>query len=580
MHYTIDQFWKPRLNDAKSEPSSPLPGWCSLREPVETFVEAPLTPGGQFDGTDNPHDADLILVSAPGAVGKSTLAQQIAFHTQAVYLNLANAGPVGANTLTGGLVRSGLLTGWQQGDVALLIDGLDEARLRVTPEAFDEFLRDVAQLARNRALPTVLFGRTRAIEDAWLVLDDAGAEPALLEIGYYDHDGSNAFVRSRIVSQLPKTHTRRCGSMLLVCYLDGLREQADSDGDRFSGYAPVLVAVAERVARDSNPSALIQGIKSGHRAITLQGVVDAILDREHRKLRTLPFKDGSLAQQLYTKKEQLDHLVAREYDAQPLSPATPMTNRDRHIYEQALKSWVPEHPFLGGGDGSRSPVFDAVVASHALTRPDAARAALEGEIGRGAAANPFLSVFYPKGTDIPPEHIGIVYSSVRARLALGDAANLMVTERDAESSTPTSEAIDVEMTITNGHADSTDVQLRRFTSHRRAPIRIGSHIADAEISVPNGCVEIGTAAEVTLVAPLTIECAELRLSADRLVIETAPRELFATSVFLRADHADTTVPETPIVRGRAILGVHWPHSKIIPMDARCGRDRTESKTHE
>jgi hypothetical protein len=46
--------------------------------------------------------------------------------------------------------------------VGILIDALDEARLRVTQEAFEAFLRDVDQLSR-RSMPTVLFGRTGAI---------------------------------------------------------------------------------------------------------------------------------------------------------------------------------------------------------------------------------------------------------------------------------------------------------------------------------------------------------------------------------------------------------------------------------
>ena len=134
--------------------------------------------------------SSIILVSAPGAVGKSTLARQIAFATRSLYVDLATADPVGANTLSGGLAKSGLYEAWQSGSLAMLIDGLDEARLRVTQEAFEAFLSDVVEISAGRAVPTVLLGRTGAVQDAWLFLtDQCGDGIAVLEIGYYEPGG-------------------------------------------------------------------------------------------------------------------------------------------------------------------------------------------------------------------------------------------------------------------------------------------------------------------------------------------------------------------------------------------------------
>ena len=63
---------------------------------------------------------------------------------------------------------SNLMAEWENGEVAVLIDGLDEARLRVTDESFVDFLRDVARQSRShgRQHRTFLFGRTVAILDA------------------------------------------------------------------------------------------------------------------------------------------------------------------------------------------------------------------------------------------------------------------------------------------------------------------------------------------------------------------------------------------------------------------------------
>ena len=169
-NYTIDAFWRPRLQETKSANQTDLRGWYTSIPEMPTFVEAPLSRSDNFGGEDDPDKSEIILVSAPGAVGKSTLARQIASLTGAVYLDLAEAEPVGSNTLSGGLVKAGILSDWQANAASLLIDGLDEARLKVTQEGFEAFLADVAYISRGRSTPTLLFGRTGAIQDAWLVL--------------------------------------------------------------------------------------------------------------------------------------------------------------------------------------------------------------------------------------------------------------------------------------------------------------------------------------------------------------------------------------------------------------------------
>lgn len=171
--YTIQDFWKRRLTVQRMPSANLIGGWSFADRGLPTFKEAPLGLSVDLNTDVTPFESPILLISAPGAVGKSTLARQIAFETGAVYVDLAEAEPVGSNTLVGGLVKSGLYDGWQAGIVGILIDGLDEARLRVTQEAFEAFLRDVDQLSRGRSVPTVLFGRTGAIQDAWLVFNAA-----------------------------------------------------------------------------------------------------------------------------------------------------------------------------------------------------------------------------------------------------------------------------------------------------------------------------------------------------------------------------------------------------------------------
>ena len=163
MSYTIEDFWVPRFESVvRQQTELKLQGWSIQSGGSESFVEADLELRPDFSDLSAP----IWFVAAPGAVGKSTLAREISTRTGAIYLDLAKAETVAGNYLTGGLAKNGLLNAWQAGNTAVLIDALDEARLRVTQGSFDDFLTDIQTLSLSRSLPTVLFGRVGIVEDA------------------------------------------------------------------------------------------------------------------------------------------------------------------------------------------------------------------------------------------------------------------------------------------------------------------------------------------------------------------------------------------------------------------------------
>lgn len=134
----------------------------------------------------------IILVAAPGAVGKSALARHLAHRYRHVLVDLATTGPVGENFVAGGLFRafgSSTVERVEAGAIGLIFDALDEARLRVTPESFDAFLGDLAELAKMGTTRTILiFGRTGTIEAAWLALSELGASATIAEISFFNRN--------------------------------------------------------------------------------------------------------------------------------------------------------------------------------------------------------------------------------------------------------------------------------------------------------------------------------------------------------------------------------------------------------
>src|SRR5262249_36551702 len=92
----------------------------------------------------------VVLISAPGAVGKTTLAREIAFRIGSPLWHLGQVN-VGHEFMTGAIARAfgdaeysrvkGELRG---GKRALVLDGLDEARLRAGQQNFEAFLEGLA----------------------------------------------------------------------------------------------------------------------------------------------------------------------------------------------------------------------------------------------------------------------------------------------------------------------------------------------------------------------------------------------------------------------------------------------------
>ncbi len=562
MPYTVADFWKPKLDSVQRMKRDLVQGWEFVSSTLDGFVEAPLTRNKDLKSVGQSGSASIVLVSAPGAVGKTTLARHIAHATGALYVDLAKADPVGANTLAGGLVKSDLYSEWENYRTTAVIDGLDEARFRITWESFAAFLEDVANLSQGRRLPTILFGRTGSIQDTCLILSDLGVNYDVLEIGYFDLQKSVEFVESRLASKRLHRGYASVERDAAEIILQQLRNRTEHDGDRFAGYAPVLEAVANHIDSHNNVSALISQLKKGIQPITLPDVVRDILDRESKKLQTLQFEDENLFNRLYQPKEQLDHLVSLLYRTHK-AVLPDMGSADARTYQQALTTWVPDHPFINGDQASTA-VFDAVISGHALQHPASSKDALQKELERGSAANPFLSEFYPVcDTDekpfLPSEHIGIVYASCRARLSIGDNASLIIEDKDDDSENIYSS---VEISVFRGDAETSMVF--SYESDQSGVVHLGSHVEDVEVTAESVDVCVGGGSEVVFVAPVDIACARIRIDARKVIVE---KNLGSSSaaVILMAQQCDSMGSlSIPVVRHDADLLVSWPDADSYP----------------
>ena len=358
--------------------------------------------------------------------------------------------------------------------------------------------------------------------------------------------------------------------------LNGIRSQTKKDGDRFAGYAPVLQAVVERVGKESNPATLIARIKKGIQPITLQQVALEILERERSKLDPSMFEDHNIADQLYLADEQLSRLAARVYGTSP--PDLPIMNpRDAQVYENILQDWVAEHPFLVDQDCPSSAVFDAVITTWALRKDisnEVKELAVKRELNRGFTANPFLSEIYMNEIDeeeerfLPSEHIGIVYSSLRARLSLSDSADLLIEVTDECSDRDLVQGKQAEVEITHSRQGTEQPRVFKFRTEPDGVIRLGTHVEDVEITAPFSHVDIGLNIdpnnEMKFVAPVSIQCDTLSINTKRVIVESSLTKSIS-SVFLKANEFDgPMMTSIPILRGQTTLAASWPNVRRHP----------------
>ena len=576
---TIKDFWTEILpRNFEIDQSKLVEGWKADEGPILGFTEAPLSLDRELSDADTDLcEYSIILVSAPGAVGKTTLAKQICSQTGTVYIDLAQAATVGGYALTGGLVESNLWQDWNNDKLGLVIDALDEARMRVTGEAFEDFLNDIVSLTERSRIPPVLFGRTGAIEHAWTWLVDKIDKEKLgvLQIDFYDPQASSEFTLNAIrhVSSVQKiqkenrlpsepTEPQREAVPLI---LEKLREETDGEQQRFAGYAPVLLAVANSVASESNTSQLITQLKTGNLLpVSLKSINDEILRREQGKLDKRGLSDPNLIKCLYTPDEQLAHLSARLYGT-PQPPLPPMNADDQRRYTNALNTWIEEHPFLDGfGKKASSEVFEAHIYLYSLQslQKEEEGKVLNEQTSRGQKANPFLSALYDDvfGTPeiIPAKHLGILYASVRSRLLLGQRASLEIYEQPSTSSHAAYVAPALDFAIRICGQDGNETPVHEGKTDRSSMIKLGPDVEDVDIEVTQGLrVELGGTEEVNIMAPVSIVCETLLIRSQRMVVS---KDNVAS---LTASDLDSHI-EKVILHDKAALEIDWPQGNQYP----------------
>ncbi|WP_436492093.1 hypothetical protein [Actinokineospora sp. HUAS TT18] len=355
----------------------------------DSSFQLPVAPSDAYVWPDVDVDGSIgepkvIVITAPGAGGKSAAARAIAAECGAPLVDLAKL-QVGSDSLVGLLTR---VLGWDRaaefvnrlraGNSTLVLDSLDEAQLLAGRENFLAFLRNVASLVTNasRACRIILLGRRDAagVASHFLKSDGVSVENWTIRPLYHTlgADLINLTLDRKKRADGSQYHVHRSHPIPFGKYRDqtfaeiavalGV-EKPNSPGEYwpmvqdFLGYPPVLMVLAEKLAVD-NPEALHSGHEeiqaAGDRTaqgVLLRQVVEGILDRESAKVQAQLANALTLDEPgtklLYLREEQ-SLRVLKEVSGVPIDLELPgiLKPGDRGVYEKLIEPFVPDHPFV------------------------------------------------------------------------------------------------------------------------------------------------------------------------------------------------------------------------------------------
>jgi hypothetical protein len=338
---------------------------------------------------EEPEDAALTLIAARGATGKSILAQRLSYQKTVPLWRLDRDRTVSADAIAarlGGYLgpRTPVERFKADDDAFVVIDALDEARMRVSGVSWGEFLDSLVSLTDAGGHRLVLFGRERVLEDIWMHLSDAGLSIAWYEISHFDAAQRIEYVDSGV--------ERRGRGASGTVYLDArdavltsLAGTVDAElSEAFVGYAPVLDAVIALLSQGNLvqvTNRFADPTRGEDRVRVLLSILESLLTREQTKT-TKAFEDlGVDTKRAFAAEEQIAWLSADIIGGAP-PELDWCPDETKAAYVEQASTFLRDHPFRTEMRWA-SPVFSAYVAATCFGDPRirAALSAIGAETG-------------------------------------------------------------------------------------------------------------------------------------------------------------------------------------------------------
>lgn len=355
------------------------------------YVAPPFVQLMTYEGFTPINEANVILVAAPGATGKSAMSSYLSNTLGIPLFDLGIHKAVGAHSLVGLLVdnlemddyvrfKNGLVNNRQ----SMIIDGLDEGEIKVNKGAFESFLDDVVNIAKDAdGTPFIMLGRSRTVEDTIYYLESKGVSVACVQIEPFTIKKAELFIDCAISSQDAVKRYYSIYKQVQKYIIDSIHGFFEDDSalesqaySRFIGYAPVLMAITSLLTERTDFNRLLNEFQEERRSnIDLViNIIEKILLREQSKIR-----DKALPPLLEKREEEFQSKVL-ESSATIEEQCTrvlyyilhqkySMTLTDDSFfdneYNDQMDRWIPNHPFL---DANKCSFQNIVFESYVIAR--------------------------------------------------------------------------------------------------------------------------------------------------------------------------------------------------------------------
>lgn len=460
----------------------------SISQPNPHFVKPPLREIHQPSGS-----CPILLISAPGAVGKTTLAGFISAEKQSHLWDLARLS-LGSNTFLGTLAKgfgssklSDILQLLSAGQVLFVLDAFDEAEIASGGWAdIETFLREIYEYVKQAPRTCmIMLARSETASYIRVILDDIEAGSlgvyAMYEIDYFDEEPARQFVGLQMdrVWQLKgkgdaAPHRKHpipyndALSRVLTSLQQALSSNSNASWDipevrSFLGYAPVLQAVATYLGQSENfkdiDGAVTTSPELGSGTSLVAKLLTDLVQREQNKLieglqkqNIAEANSWDKWQTIYNQYEQLRRIFLwTRSDAAA-------TNADKSLppwlvtpYEAALATMLPQHPFLRERCFT-GPAFRDYTLAFLLSEigaNDEVRAFLDEP---SCPVSPMLAQFYmhcARGS-APGDLAGYLYESAVARHGIRACPRMILIAPDCHDGTSTAHRLEVFDDLSDG----------------------------------------------------------------------------------------------------------------------------------
>lgn len=547
-----------------------------------------------------PGQSQVLVIEAPGAVGKSTLAKAMSSRCGALMWDLAAADEVGYGSLDAVLehtMRPGLkadfLEWMTEGIQLLIIDALDEGRIKVNENSFTRLLENISRLSKDaKGVCFVLLGRTQIAESVWLSLADQDINVSLLTIEPFTRAQANEYIEKRVESG-QSGPIRECRDLVFEQLEAAMKNEPDSEStSAFLHYPPVLDVIVVLLQTERNPMALKNFLESQTPETSvnlLRDVMDHILWREQQKtvpafIESLVAADQQIlkpiVESLYDNDEQSMRLLASVLEVSLDSTPKSLPTNLETAYNSAVGRAMTDHPFLRGATRFANSVFEAYLYAKALRGDfgeDLTNRVTAILLDSPNLPTTLLAEFYLETESSPrevrAEHVGLLYESLLSSESNRRRVRLSIDGDDPIHTPGThSDYAEGEFEILSGGREGDagyepEVIPFSLKATTDSVISFRRYIRDIYLSIP-GTVELGANVSEFRIGPSVYICAgRIRIGSEALVVERVPPkydEYDDASVALEAAAFEAPfLSGSPTVYGHD-FSVAWPGDEVFP----------------